>query len=66
MAEFTFMNRTMQDGNVHRHSSTCPAETHAPTNDSGNRTSQGMSPVPDAAANISQTKLRNATAQETI
>jgi hypothetical protein len=66
MAEFTFMNRTMQDGNIHRHNSTCPAVTHTPTNDSGNKTIQGMSPKPEAAAHTSQTKLRNATAQETI
>jgi hypothetical protein len=29
-------------------------------------TSQGMSPTPEAAADMSQMKLKNATAQETI
>jgi hypothetical protein len=66
MAEFTFMNRTMQQRNIYGHSSTCLAVNHTPINDSGNMISQGMSPTPEAAAHTSQTKLRNATAQETI
>lgn len=64
--DFAFMYRTLQEVCGIRHRFTRLAVCHATHKLTMHTGSQGMSPVPDAAAAVSQMKLRNATAQETI